>query len=57
MVVVSEETAQISLAHRGEFVDRGITGDELRERLQQIFERVRGLDKEIGLSYSTARTR
>lgn len=47
VVVVSEETGQISLAHRGEFLARGMTGDELREYLQQIFERVgSGYDEE-----------
>lgn len=40
VVVVSEETGQISLAHRGEFLARGMSGDELRDYLQQIFERV-----------------
>jgi len=44
VVVVSEETGQISLAYRGEFLDRGMTADELRARLQQIFERVRGVE-------------
>ena len=39
-VVVSEETGQISIAYRGEFLERGISGDELREHLRQIFERV-----------------
>lgn len=40
VVVVSEETGQIALAHRGEFLARGMTADELREHLQRIFERV-----------------
>ena len=39
-VVVSEETGQISIAYRGEFLDRGINGDQLRLHLQRIFERV-----------------
>jgi len=46
VVVVSEETGQISLAYRGEFVDRGMSGEDLMKRLEQIFERVRGLEKE-----------
>jgi len=40
VVVVSEETGQISLAYKGEFVDRGISEEELKKHLQQIFERV-----------------
>ncbi len=47
VVVVSEETGQISLAYRGEFVDRGMDGEQLRLALEQIFERVRGLEKEM----------
>ncbi|MCB2213427.1 diadenylate cyclase CdaA [bacterium] len=39
-IVVSEETGQISIAYRGEFLERGITGDELRDHLKKIFERV-----------------
>ncbi len=39
-VVVSEETGQISIAYRGEFLERGISGDELRSHLQRILERV-----------------
>jgi diadenylate cyclase len=50
VVIVSEETAQISLAYRGKFVDRGIDGETLKERLQQIFERVRGLERETNFS-------
>ncbi len=46
VVVVSEETGQISLAYKAAFLDRGMTEDQLRERLQQIFERVHGLDKQ-----------
>ena len=45
VVVVSEETGQISLAYRGEFLERGMSGDGLRERLEQIFERVHGVEE------------
>lgn len=45
IVVVSEETGQISIAHRGEFIERGITGEQLRKHLEQIFERVHGVDQ------------
>lgn len=44
VVVVSEETGLISLAYKGEFTDRGMSDELLRERLQHIFERVHGLD-------------
>lgn len=43
VVVVSEETGQISLAYRGEFLARGMTDEELRKHLEQIFERVGGV--------------
>ncbi|MDP8208683.1 MAG: diadenylate cyclase CdaA [Candidatus Electryonea clarkiae] len=46
VVVVSEETGQISLAYRGAFIERGMTGEQLSERLQQIFEKVHGFGKE-----------
>ncbi len=46
VVVVSEETGQISLAYKAEFLDRGMSEELLRTRLQQIFERVHGVDKE-----------
>ncbi len=45
VVVVSEETGQISLAYRGEFLERGMTDEELRGGLEQIFERVRGMEE------------
>jgi diadenylate cyclase len=45
VVVVSEETGQISLAYRGEFMKRGMSGDDLRDALEQIFERVHGVDE------------
>ena len=44
VVVVSEENSQISLAYRGEFLARGMTGEELKDHLQTIFERVGGYD-------------
>jgi len=44
VVVVSEETGLISLAYKGEFIARGMTGDELKKQLQKIFERVHGLE-------------
>jgi diadenylate cyclase len=46
VVVVSEESGQISLAYRGEFLQRGMTADELRADLEKIFERVRGMGEE-----------
>ncbi len=36
VVVVSEETGKISLAHRGRFLGRDLTGDLLREQLQKV---------------------
>lgn len=45
VVVVSEETGQISLAYRGEFVQRGMNEEDLKLRLQQIFEQVRGIER------------
>lgn len=45
VVVVSEETGQISLAYRGEFLDRGMSGEDLRKALEQIFERVQGIEE------------
>ncbi|MBS1262296.1 MAG: Cyclic di-AMP synthase CdaA [Calditrichaeota bacterium] len=40
VIVVSEETGQISLAYRGEFIERGMSGDDLRRQLTRILERV-----------------
>jgi diadenylate cyclase len=45
VVVVSEETGQISLAYKGEFVERGMTAEKLREKLEAIFERVHGSEQ------------
>ncbi|MBZ0263917.1 diadenylate cyclase CdaA [bacterium] len=45
VVVVSEETGQISLAYRGEFIERGMQEDELLVQLRQIFERVRSAEE------------
>ncbi len=55
VVVVSEETGQISLAWRGEFTDRNMTEEELRNRLQQIFERVRGATQRQNQGYAKNR--
>ncbi len=46
VVVVSEETGQISLAYRGEFVERGIEEEGLKKHLQRIFERVTIVEEE-----------
>ena len=45
VVVVSEETGQISLAYRNEFVERGMTEDGLRTALEKIFERLTGVEE------------
>ncbi len=45
VIIVSEETGQISLAYHGEFIERGMTEAELSHHLEQIFERVRGVDQ------------
>ncbi|MFC2170700.1 diadenylate cyclase, partial [Calditrichota bacterium] len=57
VVIVSEETGQISLAHRGGFVERGMTGESLNEHLQLIFEKVGGLQKEPGRVFTEPATR
>ncbi len=46
-IVVSEESGQISLAYRGEFLERGMSSDDLKRRLRQIFERVHGVEEEM----------
>ncbi|MBD3166464.1 TIGR00159 family protein [bacterium] len=45
VVVVSEETGQISLAFKGEFIERGMSAERLREMLEKIFERVHGSEQ------------
>ncbi len=52
VVVVSEESGQISLAFQGEFIDRGMTEEDLRTKLQQLFERVRGFEYSQGYGES-----
>jgi diadenylate cyclase len=41
VVVVSEETGRISLAHSSEFVDKNIDGEQLKKYLNDIFEKDR----------------
>lgn len=49
VVVVSEETGQISLAHRGQ-LDRGLRPDELKKRLEAGGEDAEAADAGIGRS-------
>lgn len=46
VVVISEETGQISLAYHGEFLMRGMSADDLRMHLEKIFERVGAYEDE-----------